>query len=316
MNFQHLPKIERYQTYLDIAFKNAKKKYIEIERIKEATKILCNQLKKIYEKFPRLEELPEFYNYLARITIRYEETRHALGAIKWADKQCMEIGKKYALEMKRAGSKQELLKKKKEFYGRISSIIKQVKEKFTIIDESRKIMKTWPDIKTGMRTIAIAGYPNVGKSSLLKALTGANPEIKEYAFTTKSLNLGYLEIEPRTYQIIDTPGTFERDISEMNKIEKQAYLVIEYLAEKIIYVFDPTETCGYETEKQILLMERLKNLFKKEFIPVCNKSDLQEGMPEEYEEMKKIQDILFISAKTNKDIDELKKRIAANYRKI
>lgn len=331
MNFQNLHKTEDSQKYLDVAIKSAKKRverlekprlrdqekkrrymqYAEIERIKEVAASLCTQLRTVHEKFPSLDSLPPFYNALARVTIRYNETKHGLGAIKWAEQQCKEIGKKYTEQIKLSRTREELLKKKKEFYGRISSLLRQIKSKFAIVDETRRVMKSWPDIKPEIRTIAIAGYPNVGKSSILKALTGTNPEIQAYAFTTKSLNVGYMDVEPRTYQIIDTPGTFDRDLSKMNNVEKQAYTVLQHLAEKIVYVFDPSESCGYEVDKQIELFKRLEKQFggEKEFIVVCNKMDLSL----EESAMKRIRDtaktVIDISIPKKQGIEELKKRI-------
>ncbi len=61
----------------------------------------------------------------------------------------------------------------------------------------------------------------------------------------------------------------------MNSIEKQAYLAIKYLSEKIIYIFDLTEACGYEIEQQVNLFKKLKEEFKeKEIIIFLSKTDL------------------------------------------
>lgn len=333
MNFQNLPKIEDSQKYLEVAIKSAKKRverlekprlkdqekkrrymqYAEIERIKEAAASLCAQLRAVHEKFPSLDSLPPFYNALAKVTIRYNETKHALGAIKWAEQQCKEIGKKYTEEIKRTRTKEDLQKKKRDFYGRISSILRQIKNKFVIVDESRRVMKTWPDIKLEIRTIAISGYPNVGKSSILKALTGTHPEIKAYAFTTKSLNVGYMEVEPRTYQIIDTPGAFDRDLSKMNNVEKQAWTVLQHLAEKIVYVFDPSESCGYEVEKQIQLFKKIEKQFGKPIIVVCNKMDLESSNAKKIKNAEETFTLIEVSVPRNQGIEELKKRIAEKW---
>jgi nucleolar GTP-binding protein len=83
--------------------------------------------------------------------------------------------------------------------------------------------------------VAIAGFPNVGKSTLLNRLTGATAETNAYAFTTKSLNMGAIEYRHNTIQFIDTPGTLARP-EKMNDIERQAYLAMKYAAHLIIYV--------------------------------------------------------------------------------
>lgn len=284
--------------------------YMEIERIKEGTRNLCGQLNAIEAHFPQLDDLPAFYKELAKITLRYEETKKALAAIKWAVHQCKTISKDAIVDAKRAYSSELLQKCRKHFYGRISSVLRQIRTSFTTIEEARKEMVLWPDIKTDICTITIAGYPNVGKSSLLKALTGAKPEIKPYPFTTKRLNIGYMEIEPRIYQVIDTPGTFDRDITKMNSIEKQAFLVLELLAEKIIYVFDPSESCGYPIEKQINLLKRIEQQFDKEIIIVCSKMDMEYAREKSAAIKHLYKALLPFSVKSKESIEALKQRLA------
>ena len=71
----------------------------------------------------------------------------------------------------------------------------------------------WLDLE--LKTIAdvgLIGYPNVGKSSLLAALTAARPKIGDYPFTTLSPNLGVAERDTaalETYILADIPGLIE-----------------------------------------------------------------------------------------------------------
>lgn len=57
--------------------------------------------------------------------------------------------------------------------------------------------------------VGIMGLPNVGKSSLLKALTAANPKIAGYPFTTLEPNLGVLKTEKSHLILVDIPGVVE-----------------------------------------------------------------------------------------------------------
>ncbi|MEM1578680.1 MAG: GTP-binding protein [Archaeoglobaceae archaeon] len=67
--------------------------------------------------------------------------------------------------------------------------------------------------KEGDATVALVGYPSVGKSSILNALTGANSEVADYDFTTKKPVPGILEYNHARIQLIDMPGIVEGAVS-------------------------------------------------------------------------------------------------------
>lgn len=60
--------------------------------------------------------------------------------------------------------------------------------------------------KEGAGQVVLLGFPNVGKSSLLRALTAAEPPIAEYPFTTQLPQPGMMEFEDIQVQLVDTPA--------------------------------------------------------------------------------------------------------------
>jgi len=57
--------------------------------------------------------------------------------------------------------------------------------------------------------VGLVGLPNVGKSTLLKAITNAQPKIADYPFTTLIPNLGVIERGETVIKIADIPGIIE-----------------------------------------------------------------------------------------------------------
>lgn len=317
--FNKIPPILTAQEIIDRAFKKAKKIQIAdrnalykkkktiIARIDSFSNTNISILEKYVKNFPSIDNLHPFYQELIDIRIDINKLKKSLGAVDWARKTIQSIYLKQSKFLKKSRKIDSLIQKQNEIYGRISSIIKQIKKELDFLSEAQKIMKKFPDIKE-IPTVVIAGYPNVGKSSILKCLSKAKPEIAVYPFTTKEIHVGHIERNVRNvkerYQIIDTPGLLDRPFSERNKIEKQAISALSNLADIIVFVFDSSETCGYSLEKQENLLKNLKKLFSKSaFIVVENKSDLNiKGLK-----------YLKISCKTNEGMVILKEKIFSSY---
>ena len=312
MNFQDLHKVENSIFYVDMAFKNSKKKgrdvflqsngeritrikKAEVEKIKEFNKTIGTAFDNIIKKFPSVDNLPEFYMELIKVSVDAEYLKKSLGALDWAITQIRDQSRAYEVKLKKVDSENAVNIVMREFYGRASSIIRCIDKNLKFIEESRKIMRNFPSLKTDLFTVAITGFPNIGKSTLLAKLTPAKPEIKNYSFTTKSINQGYANFGYRKVQFVDTPGVLNRD--KNNLIEEQAYLVLKYLVNVIIYVIDLTEP--YDLKMQIALLKKLKE-YDKTIVVYLSKGDI-------------IDETIFLKAKKKykavTTVDEVNKRL-------
>ncbi|CAD66968.1 GTPase ObgE [Tropheryma whipplei] len=57
--------------------------------------------------------------------------------------------------------------------------------------------------------VALVGFPSVGKSSIISAISSAKPKIADYPFTTLHPNLGVVQSGPYRYTVADVPGLVE-----------------------------------------------------------------------------------------------------------
>ncbi|HEC80946.1 MAG TPA: GTP-binding protein [Thermoplasmatales archaeon] len=313
--FKKIPKIRFADEILDSAFKKTKKVSIPdkdrfyrlkktiIARVDAFATHITSTLEKYVKGFPSIDNLPRFYQELIDIKIDVNKLRKSLGAIDWARKTCQTIYAKQVSSLKKSGNPVFLKQKQKEIYGRISSVIKQVDKELKILKEAENIIKRFPEI-SDIPTVVIAGYPNVGKSSLLKMLSSAKPKVAAYPFTTQNIHVGHREettgYTKMRYQLIDTPGLLDRPVDERNKTEKQAIAALAHLADLIVFILDPTEHCGYTIEEQQNLLRRVKKMFPS--IPVIvveNKSDI----------MKRKSPYLKISCTMGEGVQKLEEKI-------
>jgi len=131
----------------------------------------------------------------------------------------------------------------------------------------------WLQLKT-IADIGIIGLPNAGKSSLLAAITNANPKIANYRFTTLNPNLGVASYDDKEITIADIPGLVEG-------AHEGVGLGIQFLkhierCKSLLHLIDITNldlNDSYEQVKNELKNYSSKLLEKKELI-VLNKIDL------------------------------------------
>ncbi len=285
--YRNIPTVLTAEEIIDKMFRRSKKvevplsknrlrfhKNLSIAKIYTARDVAVSTLKKYVDSFPYINKLHPFYSTLLDLLVDKDEYKKALASLVWAMEKINGFADKYARKIKGVGKVEEAIKFRREFYGRTSSILKQIAPKLEYLGNVRDTIRKLPDINPELPTVVVAGYPNVGKSELVAKLSTAKPEIASYPFTTKGIVVGHMEIKGKRVQIVDTPGLLDRPLEKRNRIEKEAILALKYLADVIVFLLDPSETCGYSMDEQLKLLKEIKKDFGIPILEVENKVDL------------------------------------------
>ncbi len=177
------------------------------------------------------------------------------------------------------------------------------------------------NLKLELRLLADAGFlgkPNVGKSSLMRAMTKAKPKVANYPFTTLNPSLGVVDIGyGESYVIADIPGLIE-GAAEGIGLGTQ---FLKHLSRTniLLHVLDIQ---NFSSEGKINDLTSINNELEKFDVKLANKRqylifnkvDLLDTR--EFEEKKKYilnyydeKEVFFTSAVGNIGIEDLKKKI-------
>lgn len=260
------------------------------------------------DRFPRIDKEEDFLPELVDVIIGLDQYKKSLGAVRWASSRMEKLKNETLRNIRRTKDPQMIDSLKNQFYGRMSSLLDQISKDLLFLQECKNKFRKLPSVDADVPTVVVAGFPNVGKSNLVTELSTADPEIAPYPFTTKGVIVGHIEDEWRKYQIIDTPGLLDRDLSERNAIEMQAILALKYLTHVILFVLDPSETCGYTMDVQLKLLASIQKGFEGVTIIVAeSKSDVFKSGSEGR---------ISFSAKTGDNMESLRTLIITELRKV
>lgn len=146
-------------------------------------------------------------------------------------------------------------------------------------------------VKNGIK-VAIVGAPNVGKSSLLNALTMSDKAIvTSIAGTTRDVVEAEYEYNGIIFRLFDTAGIHEsKDVVEQIGIERAKQILND--CDLVLKISSPDNVCDIETQKLS--------------ISVFNKSDIDSPIKDD---QKNNSFDIFVSAKNNTNIEQLKQLI-------
>jgi GTP-binding protein HflX len=163
---------------------------------------------------------------------------------------------------------------------------------------------------SGTPTVALAGYTNVGKSTLLNALTGADVSVENRLFETLDPTTRGFEHDGKRYLVTDTVGFIRRLPTQL--VEGFASTLEETLvADLVLHVLDASET-DERLEEMIGAVDGVLHEIGADDVPVelvLNKIDRVDPLGRR-RLRNRFPGTLQLSAATGEGVDALKERIA------
>lgn len=181
------------------------------------------------------------------------------------------------------------------------SIMEAIEESISILEKLLSTYDMGQVVKEGIDTV-IAGRPNAGKSTLMNLLVGREKSIvTNIAGTTRDVVEDTVLVGNVMLKLSDTAGIRDTD-NEIEKIGVQKTLDKINGAGLVIALFDNNEELNSE---DIDLINKIKDM---PCIAVINKIDLEDKVDKKYI-TDNIENVVYISAKQQDNIDELKNMI-------
>lgn len=287
MYFEELPPTPTADLLIDKAFSRAARAgraksgaEAQLSMLQTAANIISDNLENVVVGWPDFDEVHPFYFELADSIVDVDTLRQHLSEVQWASRQAGALREEY--QSKVHADTDTARKHRKQAFARLADVVESVAEDLEYIDTAKGELGALPDIRPDEPTIVVAGYPNVGKSSFVNAVTNARNETASYPFTTTGIGVGHLTRDHIRYQLVDTPGLLDRPEAKRNEIEAQAVSALQHLADCVLVFVDASERCGYPLDVQLELRDELVDRFAVPVFTVCNKADESRAVTADY----------------------------------
>jgi GTP-binding protein HflX len=186
--------------------------------------------------------------------------------------------------------------------------ISALRRRLSRLERTRGVMRARRE-RSSLPRVALAGYTNAGKSTLLNALTGAEVGVGDRLFHTLDPTTRTLELSGRDYLLTDTVGFIEKLPHQLVEAFK-ATLEETTLADLIVHVVDASES----EQRRLLDMQAVDAVLEeigageKPRLLVLNKADLLEE-EERHAVTLAHRDAVLVSATEGFGLDGLRARI-------
>ena len=326
------------------------------ETINALMQALCIPLRDTINGYEReLKNLHPFEKVVADLTARARQKKDGLTLMdklhetNEARKIVLEAGKDWIAKIKQSETAKEASENTDEAVESLIDIFLQfASEPVSSLVDLQRGLRSAPIVQLDTPAVVLVGAPNVGKSSIVREISSATPEVNNYPFTTRGMTLGHVEVfwsdneaiakavvpssdrkltspSPEVVigkysfsqlcQVMDSPGLLVRPDEDRNEMEALTLAAMQHLPTAVMYVMDLSGGAGDKCssiEDQLKLRREVRARFpRRPWIDVVSKVDL--GVDEKsLEELEKILDgqpCIHLSIHEGKGVTELRREV-------
>jgi len=295
----------------DTSIKNARNRARKhgAETLDAVTKALCIPLRDCVKGYKtELRRLHPFEKVVADLTARARQKKDGLTLLDVLDemnearKELLLAGKDWTAKAKNAETAREAAEYMAEGEERLYELFRELAAgPVENIIALQKALRTTPAVRLDTPAVVLVGAPNVGKSSIVRAISSATPEVSNYPFTTRGMTLGHVEVFwedqsttaaavipqiggkrskwdkdanadgilknyafSQLCQIMDSPGLLVRPDMERNEMEALTLAAMQHLPTAVMYVMDLSGGAGDKcssVEDQLQLRKEVRARF-------------------------------------------------------
>lgn len=326
------------------------------ERLNAMTQALCLPLRDLVNGYRReWRQLHPFERVVADLTARARQKQDGLTLedvltdIHEARKLLLEAGKEWIHKTKYAETAKEADQYTQEGIDRLLALYEEFAyPPVANILELQRSLRSAPAVQLDTPAVVLVGAPNVGKSSIVRYISSATPEVNNYPFTTRGMTLGHVEVfwdddnsvakavvptdgrkksalspdvasgrfaYSQLCQVMDSPGLLVRPDSQRNEMEELTLAAMKHLPTAVMYVMDLSGQAGDKcssVKDQLELRRQVRARFpRRPWIDVVSKIDLGvvDGALEELEEILDGTPYIKLSIHQGQGIDELRAEV-------
>ncbi|KAG7363426.1 GTPase [Nitzschia inconspicua] len=327
------------------------------EYLNALTQALCIPLRDIVDGYRReFRRLHPFEQVVADLTVRARQRKDGvtlesvLLEIHEARKLILEAGKDWVYRAKHAETAREATRFTKDGTDRLLELFREFAfEPVASMVDLQRSLRSAPAVQLNTPAVVLVGAPNVGKSSIVRYISSATPEVNNYPFTTRGMTLGHVEVfwsdqneiaravvpddkrkakdvspdilkgkyaYSQLCQVMDSPGVLVRPEGEKrNEMEELTLAAMKHLPTAVMYVMDLSgqagDKCSSVADQLQLRREIRKQFPRRPWIDVVSKIDLgtADGAIEELEIILEGAPYIRLSIHEGQGIDELRTEV-------